>query len=47
MNIHDDCSAAGENLDLISPLKYDNRQFLKQNGKIRKILKENQGNKEN
>ena len=43
MNIHDDCSAAGENLDLISPLKYDNRQFLKQNGKIRKLRK----NKEN
>ena len=52
MHTHDDCSAAGENLDLISPLKYDNRQFSKQNGKVRKIrkikerrkIKENEGN---
>ena len=28
MHIHDDCSVAGENLDLVSPSKYDNRQFL-------------------
>ena len=34
MHTHDDCSAAGENLDLISPLKYDNRQFSKQQATI-------------